>query len=178
MAKQIVLQATQEKMKQLPQTRHKKGSNDSNKNKDSLDFALTREQSKYTQTLCNLMAPSGPELNHPAAPLLLELATLEYSSDTGDQWHMEFLEAAIRKGAHQSEMVLEVAEKLRTETLEKVEQQCTCLVRWANIKDNPLRNLKVSPISAIPHKSRLFRMILDLPCPWRTASWHLISVSQ
>jgi hypothetical protein len=35
-------------------------------------------------------------------------------------------------------------------------------VEWDSIKDNPPAQLKISPIAAIPHKSRGFRSILDL----------------
>jgi hypothetical protein len=72
------------------------------------------------------------------------------------------LEAALHKGAHPLAMVPEAAEQLREETLEKVAQGYAPLVQWLDIKDNPPPNLRISPIAAIPHKSRLFRMILDL----------------
>ncbi len=36
------------------------------------------------------------------------------------------------------------------------------MVAWNDIKDNPPPQLKVSPIAAIPHKSKAFRSILDL----------------
>lgn len=36
------------------------------------------------------------------------------------------------------------------------------MVEWDSIKDNPPRELKISPIAAIPHKSKAFRSILDL----------------
>ncbi len=36
------------------------------------------------------------------------------------------------------------------------------LVLWDDIKDNPPPQLMISPIAAIPHKSRAFRSILDL----------------
>ena len=39
--------------------------------------------------------------------------------------------------------------------------QCDTVV-WDDIKHDPPPNLKVSPIAMIPHKSRLFRAILDL----------------
>jgi len=35
-------------------------------------------------------------------------------------------------------------------------------VAWDSIKDNPPAELKISPIAAIPHKSKQFRSILDL----------------
>jgi hypothetical protein len=89
------------------------------------------------------MAPSGPALDHPAAALLLELATLGCSLDMGDQWTQEMLEAALHKGAHPSVMVPEAAEQLREETLEKVAQGYARLVRWSDIKNNPPPNLKI-----------------------------------
>jgi hypothetical protein len=123
---------------------------------------LTEQQSKYKNNFRGLMAPSGPALEHPAAELLLELATVGCSSHTGDQWSIEMLNAAIRKGAHPSAMLPEAATQLRDETLEKVAQGYARLVRWEDIKANPPPNLKISPIAAIPHKSRTWRMILDL----------------
>ena len=48
----------------------------------------------------------------------------------------------------------EIKEKLRTNQ--------ACLVPWDDINDNPPPQLKISPIAAIPHKSKAFRSILDL----------------
>ena len=36
------------------------------------------------------------------------------------------------------------------------------LVDWDSIKDDPPPELKVSPLAAVPHKSRMWRAILDL----------------
>ena len=66
---------------------------------------------------------------------------------------MEMLEAAIEKGSHPSAMEPEAAGQLRAETLEKVAQGYARLVTWAELKRNRPRNLKISPIMAIPHKS-------------------------
>jgi hypothetical protein len=46
--------------------------------------------------------------------------------------------------------------------LEKVEQGYAQLVPWDDIKNNPPKNLKISPIAVIPHKSRGYCMVLDL----------------
>ena len=49
--------------------------------------------------------------------------------------------------------------------LEAEENVCTKqarLVLWDDIKDCPPKELKISPIAAIPHKSKVFRSILDL----------------
>ena len=41
------------------------------------------------------------------------------------------------------------------------------VVLWDDIKDNHPRQLKVSPVAAIPHKSRAYRSFLDLSFPLR-----------
>jgi hypothetical protein len=108
------------------------------------------------------MVPTGEALEHPAAPLLLEIATLGCRADVGEEWTLEMLDAAISKGSHPSAMEPEAAAQLREETLEKVGQGYARLVQWAELRRAPPKNLKISPIAAIPHKSRGFRMILDL----------------
>ncbi len=48
------------------------------------------------------------------------------------------------------------------------------VVEWDSIKDNPPAELKISPIAAIPHKSKAFRSILDLSFHLCTAQkWRL-----
>jgi hypothetical protein len=50
------------------------------------------------------------------------------------------------------------AEEIR----EKVRTKQARVVEWDAIKDNPPTELKISPIAAIPHKSKAYRSILDL----------------
>ena len=50
----------------------------------------------------------------------------------------------------------------KAEVEEKVKMGQSKLVAWDSIKDNPLAELKISPVAAIPHKSKQFRSILDL----------------
>jgi hypothetical protein len=50
----------------------------------------------------------------------------------------------------------------KAEATEKVHTKQAQLVRWEDIKDNPPKELKISPIAAIPHKSMDFHSILDL----------------
>jgi hypothetical protein len=107
-AKRTALKATPQKIKQQKQA-PKIGHNELDQ---SLNVDLNKQQRKYNNSFCGLMAPSGPALLHPAAPLLLELATLGCSSDTGDSWCMDLLEAAIKKGAHPSALVPEAATQL------------------------------------------------------------------
>lgn len=124
------------------------------------------------------MAPSGAALNHPAAPLLLELATtIGCVTDVGENWTLELIKAAIRRGAHPSALSPEAATQLRDETLEKANQGYARLVLWDDIKHNPPANLKVSPIAAIPHKSRGWRMILDLSYSVRLGGKIYLSVN-
>ena len=94
--------------------------------------------------------------------MLLEFATQGCKAAIDAQWSMEMLEAAITRGAHPSALQPEPAKQLRDETLEKVAQGYARLVPWNSIKQAPPPSLKISPIAAIPHKSRRFRMILDL----------------
>jgi hypothetical protein len=72
------------------------------------------------------------------------------------------LEAAIRNGAHASANVPEAAEACKKEALEQVKEGLCRLVNWDDIKHNFPKNLKISPLAAVPHKSRVYQMILDL----------------
>ena len=97
-----------------------------------------------------------------AAPELLRYAQNGCPVDCGRNWTKEELIAAIEKGAHQSALQPAPAAACRKEALERVQDKCCRVVKWKDIIDNLPPNLKISPIAAIPHKSRLFRMILDL----------------
>ncbi len=56
----------------------------------------------------------------------------------------------------------EAIEHFATEIQEKIRTKQARLVAWDDIKDNPPLQLKISPIAAIPHKSKAFRSIQDL----------------
>ena len=60
----------------------------------------------------------------------------------------------------------------------KASQGFTTIVRWDNIKQNTLSNLKISPLEMIPHKSRKYRTILDLSFALKVAGWDLPSVNK
>jgi len=66
---------------------------------------------------------------------------------------------------------------IREETLEKVQQGFARLVQWDDIKENLPPNLKISPVAAVPHKSRQFRTILDLSFQLQVAGLGLPSVN-
>jgi hypothetical protein len=129
LAKQAVIRTTPDKRKQ-----HKADATVAWLLDDGKDAKHT--QSKHIAKIFKgLMVPSGAALDHPEAPLLLELATVGCPADVGEQWTMEMIEAAIRHGAHPSAMQPEAAAQLRAETLEKVEQGYARLVLWEEIQN-------------------------------------------
>ena len=127
------------------------------------DVALDDIQSKFPGSVFrSLMYPSGRALDHPYGPILLEYATAGCPADTGPYWSVDQLEAAIAYGAHPTACDPEAAAACRSETLQKVEEGFASIYLWDDLKTDLPPKLKISPIAAIPHKSRKFRMILDL----------------
>ena len=114
--------------------------------------------SKYRGSMC----PSGLALDHPAADLLLQYALEGCPTNTGKPWTVEQMVAAIERGPHQSSLEPAAMEQLSKEVENKVKVGQAKVVLWDDIKDSPPEQLKISPIAMIPHKSRLFRAILDL----------------
>lgn len=108
------------------------------------------------------MRPVGHALEHPYGPFLLDLALTGCPAETGPPWTPAMLDAAIAYGAHPSARIPEAAAACQAETLDKVAAGYATLVNWDSLKANPPPQLKISPIVAIPHKSRAYRMILDL----------------
>ena len=108
------------------------------------------------------MCPTGPALNHPAAPVLLKYATDGCPVDCGADWSLEKLDEAVAYAAHPSAEAPEATKALHEEVMEKVTDGYVDLIPWDVLRKNPPKQLKISPIAAIPHKSRDFRMILDL----------------
>ena len=108
------------------------------------------------------MCPSGLALHHPAAEKLLQFATEGCPARTGKPWTKEQMEEAIARGPHVSALEKDAMEQLEKEVYAKEKKKQCKVVLWDDIKDNPPKELKVSPIAMIPHKSRLYRAILDL----------------
>ena len=109
-----------------------------------------------------LMWPRTFALNHPAAPLLESYARHGCPVDCGEHWTQDRIEAAIKHGPHRSARTPEARQALRKEALEKVQQGFAKIVRYGDIKHNLPPQLKISPAACIPHKSRSYRVILDL----------------
>lgn len=112
------------------------------------------------------MYPGPLAQAHPAGPMLQHYGTHGCPVEVVADWTLAQLDQAVDYGAHPSAQSLEAATALRTESLEKVTQGFTRLVPWktlrAELASGSKLHTKISPIAAIPHKSRLFRMILDL----------------
>lgn len=124
-----------------------------------------------------LMWPRGIAKQHPAAPLLEEYSSNCCPVDIGEAWSIEHIINALKRGPHRSAKAPIPAKVLREETLEKVKEGYAKIIKWKQIKDNIPKNLKISPIAMIPHKSRLFRAILDLSFQLRINGTKLPSVN-
>jgi hypothetical protein len=110
----------------------------------------------------NSMCPMGRALKHPAAKVLEEWATFGCPTCTGKLWTIAKMWEAVDQGPHCSALSPEAIAHFKAEGAEKVRTKQARLVLWEDIKDNPPRELQISPIAAIPHKSKDFWSILDL----------------
>jgi hypothetical protein len=108
------------------------------------------------------MCPTGRALQHPAAKLLKDWATIGCPTKTGKPWSKTEIWEAVERGPHCSALSPEAIKHFAVEATEKVCMKQARLVEWDLIKDSPPTELKVSPIAAIPHKSKEFHSILDL----------------
>ncbi len=124
------------------------------------------------------MRPDPSIWNHPAFTCLWQYATKGCPVDCGPTWSRDHLAAMAQRGPHKSATSPEAIQCLREETMEKVEQGLARIVLWDDIKDAPHPNLKISPIAAVPHKSRPFRSILDLSFQLRVNGLTMPSVNE
>jgi hypothetical protein len=69
---------------------------------------------------------------------------------------------AVERGPHCSALTLDAIAHFAAEVAEKVRTDQAQIVQWEDIKENPPKELKISPIAAIPHKSKAYQSILDL----------------
>lgn len=106
--------------------------------------------------------PRGRAMEHPAGPLLQEWVEYGCPTHTGTNWTREQMQAAIERGPHKSAREPEAIQHFQDEIEEKVKVGQAKVILWDDIKDNPPPQLKISPVAAIPHKSKAYRSILDL----------------
>jgi hypothetical protein len=72
------------------------------------------------------------------------------------------MQEVVDGGPHRSALTDEAIAHFKGEVEEKVRIGQAIFVAWDSIKDNPPPELKISPIAAIPHKSKQYCSILDL----------------
>ena len=117
---------------------------------------------KACHTHRSSMFPAGCAGTHPAAPMLKEWATFGCPTHRGKPWSKEEMWEAIARAPHCSLLSPGALEHFTAEAAEKVRTGQARVIAWDSIKDNPPKELKISPIPAIPHKSKSYRFILDL----------------
>ena len=110
----------------------------------------------------NQMCPQRLALRHPAAAKLLQYATGGCPCKTGKDWSKEEIWEAVERGPHVSALDPKAIEQLKGEIADKVKEGQCKVVLWDDVKHDPPKQMKVSPLAMIPHKSRGFRAILDL----------------
>jgi hypothetical protein len=108
------------------------------------------------------MCPSGIAPYHPAGDLLKDWASFGCLAKTGHPWTKAEMWEAIKRSPHRLALLEAVLEHFAAEAIEKINAGQARIVEWESIKDNPPAQLKISPITAIPHMSRGLRSILDL----------------
>ena len=108
------------------------------------------------------MCPTSSTLEYLTTEVLLGYATGGCPTNTGSPWLMDQIQAAIDKVPHASTIDPDVMAQLHDEVCSKAKKGQYRVVNWDNIKKCPLKNLKVFPISMIPHKSQVYRAILGL----------------
>lgn len=108
------------------------------------------------------MCPAGLATSHPAGPLLNEWATFGCPTMMGKPCSVQQMEAAIKRGPHQSTLTGAAIQHFATKISEKVVADHARVIKWDDIKHNPPGQLKISPIAAVPHKSKPNRSILYL----------------
>ena len=120
------------------------------------------EELEEADVWLNQMCPQRLALRHPAAAKLLQYATGGCPCKTGKDWSKEEIWEAVERGPHVSALDPKAIEQLKGEIADKVKEGQCKVVLWDDVKHDPPKQMKVSPLAMIPHKSRGFRAILDL----------------
>ena len=104
-----------------------------------------------------LMCPQLPyAVDHDAIPLLQGYANDGCPVDCGADWTAEHIELMLERGPHRSATGKAAVRQLRKETEDKIKHNYARVVKWGDIKKNPPKKLKFSPVAMIPHKSKPF----------------------
>ena len=125
------------------------------------------------------MRPRGLAANsHPASAMLHSFHDNGCPTDCGNDWSHDQIVSAIKRGPHISAKDPQAAKYLHEQTQEKVTSGFAKIVKWGDIKTNYPKNMKISPVAMIPHKSRDYRCILDLSFQYNFKNTKQQSVNQ
>jgi hypothetical protein len=113
---------------------------------------ITASQKKWRGEMC----PLGIATSHPARELLKEWSQMGCPTQMGHPWMKEEMWEAVQRGPHRSALSPMALKHFAEEAIEKVKAGQATIVEWDSIKNHPPPKLKISPIAAIPHKSRGF----------------------
>ena len=123
-------------------------------NEDGIDEQIGKSKS--------LMYPRQQAIHHPSYDRLLEYATVGCPADCGADWTEEHIMSTIKHGPHSSTMKAPTLKALHIEVQEKIKQGYARQILFGELRKNIPKNLKISHVAMIPHKSRDYRTILDL----------------
>jgi hypothetical protein len=85
--------------------------------------------------------------------------------DCGLPWSKEAVHAAVKRGNRVSAMTLEAIPTIKDEVDYQIKAGFMKLVPWDDIKDDPQKKLRISPIAVKPESGRWGRVLLDLSFP-------------
>jgi len=125
------------------------------------NFKLTDEMPP-PGTHRNNICPSDLAVHHPADQTFLKYPTGGCPLKTGHNWTKNEIHAAVMRGPHKADMSDKAIAHFAVEAKEKVASKGAKIVFHDDVKDNLSEHMKVSPIAAIPHKSKAFWSILEL----------------
>jgi len=94
----------------------------------------------------SLMIPSGDALVHPSASRLVEYAIDGCPVDCRKDWELSYIRKAVRKGAYISTIHPVTRKILREETMEKVQQEFTKIVKFGDLLRNMPKKFKNPPL--------------------------------
>lgn len=108
------------------------------------------------------MFPSGLALWHPVVETLLQYATYGCPVNTGKPWTKQQTWAVVKWGPHASALVPNAIDQQNLEVQDKIWCGWARVVEWDSMKDDLPWELKIFPISMVPHKLWKYWAILDL----------------
>jgi hypothetical protein len=124
--------------------------------------AVLPHKDKHPDTYLSEMCPAGIATSHPPGALLAKWATMGCPTRTRRPWTKKEIWEAVERGPHKSTLSPNALAHFVEESAAKITAGQAKLFLWDDIKHNPPPQLKISPIAAIPHKSKAFWSILDL----------------